>query len=203
MKKISAVIVCLTLMFSFAACGKETQPAETQPAPSETQSAAVPEVTGETLPPATSEDYFILGTLVTVNGETPFVINGLRLDGNRSASENNGRPYAVQDIRSGFFLDERIAFYIDTPYSNPDSEDAKVLCLPHRPAEKYEGVSFEELAENAAFCETFTGQESDEYSCFDPYVFSEDFGEGYYDVLFTYRGEIVYLLVIYLTPEIQ
>jgi len=201
MKKAFAIIICLALIFSLAACGGKVQPEETEPASSEAEITAASETETVTLPSSAAEDNYTLGTLVTVNGETPFVINGLRLDGNRSAGENNGRPYATEGIRSGFFLDERISFYIDTPYSNPDSEDAKVLCLPHRSFNKYENIPFDELAEEAAFCETFTGQESEEISCFDPYVFSEEFGEGDYDVLFTYQGGIVYYIVINLTPE--
>ena len=200
MKILLAIIICLALVFSFAACGKKAQPEETVPA-SEAESESAPAQGDETLPSSAAGDNYTLGTLVTVNGETPFVINGLRLDGNRSAGENNGRPYATEGIRSGFFLDERISFYIDTPYSNPDSEDAKVLCLPHRSFDKYENIPFDELAEEAAFCETFTGQESEEISCFDPYVFSEEFGEGDYDILFTYQDKIVYYIVINLTPE--
>ncbi len=203
MKKAFAIILCLAFVFSFAACGEKVQPEETAPASSEAESESVPaSQESETLPTYSVEDNYTLGTLVTVNGETPFVINGLRLDGNRSATENNGKPYATEGIRSGFFLDERIGFYIDTPYSNPDSEDAKVLCLPHRPFDNYKNIPFDELAEEAAFCETFTGQEEPDFPCFDPYVFSEEFGEGDYDVLFTYQGEIVYYIVINLTPEI-
>ncbi len=203
MKKALAIIICLALIFSFAACGKNAQPEETAPASSEAESESVPaSQENETLPSSAAEDNYTLGTLVTINAETPFAISGLRLDGNRSATENNGKPYATEGIRSGFYLDERISFYIDTAYSNPDSEDAKVLCLPHRPFENYENIPFDELVEEAAFCETFTGQESEEVSCFDPYVFGEEFGEGDYDVLFTYKGEIVYYIVINLTPEI-
>ena len=64
------------------------------------------------------------------------------------------------------------------------------------------GVLMLNVNVRAAVLGVFSGQESEETSCFDPYVFSEEFGEGDYDVLFTYQGEIAYYLVINLTPEL-
>lgn len=200
MRKILAVSVCLALLFALASCVSNTdEAATTTTAPVITESASpVPE---ETVTGTAAEDNYTLGTLVTVNGETDFVLRGLRLDGNRSDSELNGKDFATEDIRAGFWLDERIEFYLDTDYNNPDSEDVKVICLPHHVFSEYEKMSFDEICEQAAFIETFTAQEDAEYSCFDPYVLSDDFSQGDYDILFTYKTEIVYYTVINLTPE--
>ena len=197
MKKALAILLSCILAISFAACSKKESSESTDVQTESTQQISNSETTAQ----PSNDDNYTLGSLVTVNGETPFILNGLRLDGNRSASENNGKDYATEGIRSGFFLDERIAFYLDTDYSNEDSEDVKVICVPHRPFAEYEELNYEELTEQAAFIETFYGQEDTDISCFDPYVFSEDFGDGDYDVLFTYQGDIAYYTVINLTPE--
>ncbi len=206
MKKVLSLLLCTLFVLSFAACSKnKTENATTQetdtPIAQKTDAPATQqaETAVGTSNPNTVDNY-TLGALVTINGETEFKLNGLRLDGNRSAPENNGKDTATTGIRSGFFLDERIEFYLDTDYRKPDSEDVKVLCVKHRPYSEYSDISFDSLLEEAAFTETFTEQPADA-SCFDPYVFSENFGEGNYDVLFTYKGEIVYYIVIQLTPE--
>ena len=199
MKRFTALLICAVLVFLFAACSKTGGESVSN---DDTTSAAQQEVTAtsQAIENAESVDNYTLGTLVTVNGDTDFKLKGLRLDGNRSTAENNGKDFATEGIRSGFFLDERISFYLDTDYNNPDSEDVKIICLPHRAFEEYKKMTFDEMTEKAAFVETFTVQEADT-ACFDPYVFSEDFGEGDYDVLFTFKGEIVYYLIINLTSE--
>ena len=84
---------------------------------------------------------------------------------------------------------------------NVNFERVCLICLPHRAFTEYEKTSFEDITENAAFVETFYGMEEPDYACFDPYVFSEDFTEGDYDILFTFKGEIAYYVVINLTSE--
>ena len=77
-----------------------------------------------------------------------------------------------------------------------------MVCVPHRNITEYAEMTFDAITEEAAFVETFTGQEDPEWPCFEPYVQPNDFEEGDYDVLFTYQGKITYYLVINLTPEI-
>jgi len=198
MKRWIVLLLCAAFLATFAACAKTQGGSETETTDGgNTTQEATSEAVSQS---PESTDNYTLGTLVTVNGNTPFKLNGLRLDGNRSASENNGKEFATQGIRAGFFLDERIAFYLDTDYRAPESEDVKVVCVPHRDFAEYEKMSFDAIAEKAAFTEIFTEQPADA-SCFDPYVSSEDFKEGDFDVLFTYQGEIVYYIVINLTPE--
>ena len=202
MKKTVIILLCLVLVSSFASCGKKAETAPVNSEPENIVSEPASETVTEQISQQTAtEDNYTLGTLVTVNGDTEFVLKGLRLDGNRSAGENNGKDFATEGIRSGFWLDERISFYLDTDYSDADSEDVKVICLPHRAFTEYEKTSFEDITENAAFVETFYGMEEPDYACFDPYVFSEDFTEGDYDILFTFKGEIAYYVVINLTSE--
>lgn len=199
MKRIIAAFICFAFLFVLASCGSKTdEPATDTTAPEITENNSFQY---ETVTGVYAEDNYTLGTLVTVNGETDFVLRGLRLDGNRSAGELNGKDFATEGIRSGFWLDERIEFYLDTDYNNPDSEDVKVICLPHHVFSEYEGMSFDEISEQAAFIETFTAQEPDT-ACFEPYVFGEEYLQGDYDILFTYKTEIVYYTVINLTQEV-
>ena len=201
MKKGLALLLCAVLVCALAACSKAATEKETVPAGETETAQAQTETTEVTTQATASVDNYTLGTLVTVNGNTPFKLNGLRLDGNRSATENNGKDFATENIRAGFWLDERIAFYLDTDYNNPDSEDVKVVCVPHRDITEYAEMTFDAILEEAAFVETFTGQENPEEPCFDPFVFGEDFEEGDYDLLFTYQGNIAYYMVINLTSE--
>lgn len=208
MKKLIAFLLTATLVFSLSACGGKKEEPATAPVESVQPNEEEHTVEPETVQPTEgvsesvgneSEDIYVTGVLVKTADEPEFVLSGLRLDGNRSNPEENGKDFAKAGIRNEFFLDERIEFYLDTDYIS-ETDDVKVVCLPHHPFDEYTDMSFDEIAEGAAFIETFYGQ-VDDTSCFDPYVFSEDFSEGDYDVLFTYKGKIVYYTIITLTPE--
>ncbi len=200
MKKFLALLLSLALVLCiFAACGKSSEEEPVTTTKAAAQNTGEPE--SESVSQNTTVENYTLGKLVAVKDDTDFVLKGLRLNGNRSYA-NNDKDYATEDIRSGFYIQERIEFFLDTTYSNPDSEDVKVVCLPHRDFAEYEKMSFDEIAEKAAFVEIFTGMEDADSACFEPYV-SSDFEPGDYDVLFTYKGEITYYIVINFTPEIE
>lgn len=207
MKKLIAFLLAATLVFSFSACGGKNE--EPSPVPVESvqpnqeehtvEPETVEEVTVSESVGNETEDIYVTGVLVKTADEPEFVLSGLRLDGNRSNQDENGKDFAKAGIRNEFFLDERIEFYLDTDYIS-ETDDVKVVCLPHHPFDEYADMSFDEITEGAAFVETFYVQEPD-VECFNPYVFSENFTEGDYDILFTYKGEIVYYTVITLTSE--
>jgi hypothetical protein len=149
---------------------------------------------------AAAEDSFVLGKLVTVNDGTPFRIDGLRLDGNLTDEEKNGRLPDTYGIRSNFVLNEKISFFIDTDYRNDDAEDVKTLCLKHRAFSRYRGMSAKELKEESAFIERFRAADEDMPN-FRASVSDKKFDSGDYDIIFTYKGSIVYYVVVHIADK--
>ena len=146
--------------------------------------------------------------------EIPFTINGIILIGNRHSY--NGREdgesvieyfvekgYNKDNINSSFYLNEWIEFYIDTKYYGaPD--DVEILAVPHKPVEDYLNMSkteLEEFATEKGFVMEYRMPEEDNHKYVGSSYINMDNPEGKYDILFSYKGKLVYYICIDLTKE--
>ena len=147
--------------------------------------------------------------------QTDFVIDGIILVGNRHEyrPENSTEEiidyfvkqgYNKEGLNKDFYLGEWIQFYIDTKYSG-SSNDVKILVTPHKTVEELEKLSLsqlEELAnENGGFVIDYKTPEEDNYKYVGEGYVHQDYKEGKYDILFTYKGKLAYFININITKE--
>jgi hypothetical protein len=147
--------------------------------------------------------------------QTDFVIDGIILVGNRHEyrPENSTEEiidylvkqgYNKEGINKDFYLNEWIEFYIDTKYSKP-VDDVKIIVTPHKTVEELEKLSLaklEELAtENGGFVLDYKTPEESEHKLVGSGYVQQDYKEGKYDILFTYKGKLAYFININLTKE--
>ena len=146
--------------------------------------------------------------------QNDFVIDGIILIGNRHSyveSEENTSTlsyfeeigYLTKNINSSFYLNERIEMYVSTNYSG-SNDDIKIFITPHKNVTKYESMSFEELInfalEKGSVVDYEHPDENHPTYISNPYV-SSDLKPGKYDILFTYKENLAYLLTIDLSKE--
>ena len=147
--------------------------------------------------------------------QTDFVIDGIILVGNRHEylPENSTEEiidylvkqgYNKEGLNKDFYLGEWIEFYIDTKYSKP-VDDVKIIVTPHKTVEELEKLSLaklEELAtENGGFVLDYKTPEESEHKLVGSGYVHQDYKEGKYDILFTYKGKLAYFININLTKE--
>ena len=147
--------------------------------------------------------------------QTDFVIDGIILIGNRHDYRPENSTEAIIDyfvkqgynkegLNKDFYLGEWIEFYIDTKYSG-SSNDVKILVTPHKTVEELEKLSLsqlEELAnENGGFVIDYKTPEEDNYKYVGEGYVHQDYKEGKYDILFTYKGKLAYFIIINETKE--
>ena len=147
--------------------------------------------------------------------QTDFVIDGIILVGNRHEyrPENSTEEiidylvkqgYNKEGLNKDFYLGEWIEFYIDTKYSKP-VDDVKIIVAPHKTVEELEKLSLaklEELAtENGGFVLDYKTPEESEHKLVGSGYVHQDYKEGKYDILFTYKGKLAYFININLTKE--
>ena len=144
-----------------------------------------------------------------------FVIDGIILVGNRHEyrPENSTEEiidyfvkqgYNKEGLNKDFYLGEWIQFYIDTKYSG-SSNDVKILVTPHKTVEELEKLSLSQLEElandNGGFVIDYKTPEEDNYKYVGEGYVHQDYKEGKYDILFTYKGKLAYFININLTKE--
>ena len=147
--------------------------------------------------------------------QTDFVIDGIILVGNRHEyrPENSTEEiidylvkqgYNKEGLNKDFYLGEWIEFYIDTKYSKP-VDDVKIIVAPHKTVEELEKLSLaklEELAtENGGFVLDYKTPEESEHKLVGSGYVHQDYKEGKYDILFTYKGKLAYFINVNLTKE--
>ena len=146
--------------------------------------------------------------------QTDFVIDGIILSGNRhfyNEEDADGnieylskQGYKKEGLNKDFYLNEWIEFYIDTKYSESNS-NIKILVTPHKTVEEFEKLSLyklEELAtENGGFVLDYQTPEEDNYKYVGNGYVNMDYPEGKYDILFTYKGQLAYFVNITETKE--
>jgi len=215
-----AIFVCLTLV----GCGKkeETKGNEGGNNNGVGNQSATSKAPGNGNNTEKSEYDYKDGVLTQVVDEegkpkqTDFVIDGIILVGNRHTyegvdPESEGlinklvaKGYNKEGIYSSFYLNEWIEFYIDTKYSK-SVDDVKIIVTPHKTVEELEKLSLsklEELAnENGGFVLDYKTPEKDNYKYVGNGYVNQDYPEGKYDILFTYKGKLAYFININLTKE--
>ena len=146
--------------------------------------------------------------------QTDFVIDGLVLVGNRhdyNRDDTMGiteyfakQGYKKEGLNKDFYLGEWISFYVDTKYVGATS-DVKILVTPHKKVEELEKMSISELeglaTENGGFVIDYKTPEEDNYKYVGEGYVHQDYKEGKYDVLFTYKGKLAYFININETKE--
>ena len=144
-----------------------------------------------------------------------FVIDGIILVGNRHEYRPDNsteeiidyfvkQGYNKEGLNKDFYLGEWIQFYIDTKYSG-SSNDVKILVTPHKTVEELEKLSLSQLEElandNGGFVIDYKTPEEDNYKYVGEGYVHQDYKEGKYDILFTYKGNLAYFININLTKE--
>lgn len=146
--------------------------------------------------------------------QTDFVIDGIILIGNRHnyfgrddttriIEDFAKQGYKKEGINSSYYLNEYIEFYIDTKYMGLES-DVKILVTPHKKVEEYEKMTFSELSDLASsggFVLDYITPDADNYKYVGNNYVNEDYPEGKYDILFTYKGKLAYFIIITETKE--
>ena len=148
--------------------------------------------------------------------QADFVIDGIILVGNRHSYEGiqaDGegvidafvkKGYNKDGINTSFYLNEYIDFYIDTKYSKP-VDDVKILVVPHKTVEELEKMSYSKLVElandNGGFVLEYKTPEENNYKYVGNGYVHQDYPEGKYDILFTYKGKLAYFINVNLTKE--
>ena len=146
--------------------------------------------------------------------QTDFVIDGIILVGNRHSyagleagadsviAKLVEQGYKTEDINSSFFLNEWIEFYIDSAY---EGEDVKILAVPHKTVDEYLKLSYDELEElaldNGGFVIDYQTPDKENNKYVGNGYINMDYPEGKYDILFTYKGKVVYFIELSLTKE--
>ena len=148
--------------------------------------------------------------------QTDFVIDGIILVGNRHEYRDNDttvtnieyfaqKGYNKEGLNKDFYLGEWIELYIDTKYSKP-VDDVKIIVTPHKTVEELEKLTLsqlEELAnENGGFVLDYKTPEEDNYKYVGEGYVHQDYKEGKYDILFTYKGKLAYFINVNLTKEL-
>ena len=147
--------------------------------------------------------------------QTDFVIDGIILVGNRHdyRPENSTEEiidylvkqgYNKEGLNKDFYLGEWIEFYIDTKYSKP-IDDVKIIVTPHKTVEELEKLSLSQLEdfanENGGFVLDYKTPEESEHKLVGSGYVHQDYKDGKYDILFTYKGKLAYFININLTKE--
>ncbi len=160
----------------------------------------------------------VLTTIVDEEGkpkQTDFVIDGIILVGNHHEYRPDNsteeiidylvkQGYNKEGLNKDFYLGEWIEFYIDTKYSKP-VDDVKIIVAPHKTVEELEKLSLdklEELAtENGGFVLDYKTPEESEHKLVGSGYVHQDYKEGKYDILFTYKGKLAYFININVTKK--
>ena len=148
--------------------------------------------------------------------QTDFVIDGIILVGNRHSYEGISadgesiiealvkKGYKKEGLNIDFYLNEYIQFYIDTKYSKSAS-DVKILVTPHKTVEELKKMSYSQLEElatnNGGFVLDYNTPDSENHMYLGEGYVHQDYPEGKYDILFTYKGKLAYFININETKE--
>ena len=159
----------------------------------------------------------VLVPFMNADGEqrqTDFIIDGIILIGNRHDYSDRDdtmeyieyfakQGYKKEKINSSFYLGEWIQFYIDTKYTG-NTNDVKILVTPHKTISSYENMTYRELinlANENGFVLDYKTPEADNYKFVGENFVHQDYPEGKYDIVFTYKEVPAYLINIDLSSE--
>lgn len=161
----------------------------------------------------------VLTTIVDEEGnpkQTDFVIDGIIIVGNHHEYRDENATesvietlvkegYKKKGLNKDFYLDEWIELYIDTKYDKKAS-DVKIMITPHKTVEELEKMSLSQLEdlanENGGNVIEYQTPDTDNFKYVgNGLIVTQDYKEGKYDILFTYKGKLAYFINVNLTKE--
>lgn len=222
MKKILSACICIIMAVSMVACGSSSSSSDSKSTSSKSSasSSADSKSDGGNSGDSSGQDFskykFNKGELVRITDDnnepavTDFEIKGLIVAGNQTegagfdAQKSGG--YKTSGLKADFMLNEHITLHAEEITGN--TEDLKIICLPHREMADYILKSADELtqiAETEGAYVNASGPDTErDNEIVDFYVGPiEERKAGSYDILFVYKGKLAYYLPIELSKPAE
>lgn len=218
MKKILSACICIIMAVSMVACGSSSSSSDSKSTSSKSSASSSADSksdggnSGDSSGQDLSKYKFNKGELVRITDDnnepavTDFEIKGLIVVGNQTegagfdAQKSGG--YKTSGLKADFMLNEHISLHAEGITGN--TEDLKIICLPHREMADYILKSADELtqiAETEGAYVNASGPDTErDNEIVDFYVGPIDERKaGSYDILFVYKGKLAYYLPIELS----
>ena len=222
MKKILSACICIIMAVSMVACGSSSSSSDSKSTSSKSSASSSADSksdggnSGDSSGQDLSKYKFNKGELVRITDDnnepavTDFEIKGLIVVGNQTegagfdAQKSGG--YKTSGLKADFMLNEHISLHAEEITGN--TEDLKIICLPHREMADYILKSADELtqiAETEGAYVNASGPDTErDNEIVDFYVGPIDERKaGSYDILFVYKGKLAYYLPIELSKPAE
>ena len=222
MKKILSACICIIMAVSMVACGSSSSSSDSKSTSSKSSASSSADSksdggnSGDSSGQDLSKYKFNKGELVRITDDNnePAVadleIKGLIVVGNQTegagfdAQKSGG--YKTSGLKADFMLNEHITLHAEEITGN--TEDLKIICLPHREMADYILKSADELtqiAETEGAYVNASGPDAErDNEIVDFYVGPIDERKaGSYDILFVYKGKLAYYLPIELSKPAE
>lgn len=222
MKKILSACICIIMAVSMVACGSSSSSSDSKSTSSKSSASSSADSksdggnSGDSSGQDLSKYKFNKGELVRITDDnnepavTDFEIKGLIVVGNQTegagfdAQKSGG--YKTSGLKADFMLNEHITLHAEEITGN--TEDLKIICLPHREMADYILKSADELtqiAETEGAYVNASGPDTErDNEIVDFYVGPIDERKaGSYDILFVYKGKLAYYLPIELSKPAE
>ena len=222
MKKILSACICIIMAVSMVACGSSSSSSDSKSTSSKSSASSSADSksdggnSGDSSGQDLSKYKFNKGELVRITDDNnePAVadleIKGLIVAGNQTegagfdAQKSGG--YKTSGLKADFMLNEHITLHAEGITGN--TEDLKIICLPHREMADYILKSADELtqiAETEGAYVNASGPDTErDNEIVDFYVGPiEERKAGSYDILFVYKGKLAYYLPIELSKPAE
>lgn len=218
MKKILSACICIIMAVSMVACGSSSSSSDSKSTSSKSSASSSADSksdggnSGDSSGQDLSKYKFNKGELVRITDDnnepavTDLEIKGLIVAGNQTegagfdAQKSGG--YKTSGLKADFMLNEHITLHAEGITGN--TENLKIICLPHREMADYILKSADELtqiAETEGAYVNASGPDTErDNEIVDFYVGPiEERKAGSYDILFVYKGKLAYYLPIELS----
>lgn len=222
MKKILSACICIIMAVSMVACGSSSSSSDSKSTSSKSSASSSADSksdggnSGDSSGQDLSKYKFNKGELVRITDDNnepavaDFEIKGLIVVGNQTegagfdAQKSGG--YKTSGLKADFMLNEHITLHAEEITGN--TEDLKIICLPHREMADYILKSADELtqiAETEGAYVNASGPDTErDNEIVDFYVGPiEERKAGSYDILFVYKGKLAYYLPIELSKPAE
>ena len=222
MKKILSACICIIMAVSMVACGSSSSSSDSKSTSSKSSASSSADSksdggnSGDSSGQDLSKYKFNKGELVRITDDknepavTDFEIKGLIVVGNQTegagfdAQKSGG--YKTSGLKADFMLNEHISLHAEEITGN--TENLKIICLPHREMADYILKSADELtqiAETEGAYVNASGPDTErDNEIVDFYVGPIDERKaGSYDILFVYKGKLAYYLPIELSKPAE
>lgn len=222
MKKILSACICIIMAVSMVACGSSSSSSDSKSTSSKSSASSSADSksdggnSGDSSGQDLSKYKFNKGELVRITDDNnePAVadleIKGLIVAGNQTegagfdAQKSGG--YKTSGLKADFMLNEHISLHAEEITGN--TENLKIICLPHREMADYILKSADELtqiAETEGAYVNASGPDAErDNEIVDFYVGPiEERKAGSYDILFVYKGKLAYYLPIELSKPAE